>query len=436
MVRVCDAIMGSGKTSAAINYMNRYGKTKKFIYVTPYIDETQRIKEGCPELNFWVPRQDLKEYDFKKKNHFKVLVEEEKNISITHKLASMLDKDTISLISEKKYTIIIDETVEVFEKVDVSESDMSMITDSNWMTLMGTGGGDTIEYYEKNNEKVYQDGLYMELFRTANTHRLIKTTDKNGKEMFWMWTLDDGLFTCSDEIFILTYMFEHTMLRCYRQINGIPYRYIYIYRPDGKTYEFSDDKATIPESVGTLSSKIHIFENEKLNDIGKNKHALSYSWVNKQAKSKNGKLERVRKNIVSYFQYHCPKLPSSTRLWSTYNCGVPKLRAKGHYRSDLSFNSRATNNYRYRRLLAYCVNIFCNPNMMNYFRANNIKFSEDGYALSTMIQWIWRSAIRDGKEIWIYIPSRRMRTLLKNWIKETEEQYRQYKENINEQNTK
>ena len=33
-----------------------------------------------------------------------------------------------------------------------------------------------------------------------------------------------------------------------------------------------------------------------------------------------------------------------------------------------------------------------------------------------MVQWIWRSAIRDGDEIYIYIPSKRMRTLLINWM--------------------
>lgn len=41
---------------------------------------------------------------------------------------------------------------------------------------------------------------------------------------------------------------------------------------------------------------------------------------------------------------------------------------------------------------------------------------EDDYALSEMIQWVWRSAIRDGKEIWVYIPSRRMRELFQNWL--------------------
>ena len=47
---------------------------------------------------------------------------------------------------------------------------------------------------------------------------------------------------------------------------------------------------------------------------------------------------------------------------------------------------------------------------------NGIAVDGDGYALSEMLQFIWRSAIRDGKEIWVYIPSIRMRSLLKEWI--------------------
>lgn len=43
---------------------------------------------------------------------------------------------------------------------------------------------------------------------------------------------------------------------------------------------------------------------------------------------------------------------------------------------------------------------------------------EDAYALSEMLQWIWRSSIRDGKPINIYIPSKRMRTLLMNWLEQ------------------
>jgi hypothetical protein len=40
----------------------------------------------------------------------------------------------------------------------------------------------------------------------------------------------------------------------------------------------------------------------------------------------------------------------------------------------------------------------------------------DMYALSSLIQWVWRSAIRDGKPIILYVPSSRMRGLLIKWL--------------------
>ena len=78
--------------------------------------------------------------------------------------------------------------------------------------------------------------------------------------------------------------------------------------------------------------------------------------------------------------------------------------------------------------MAYCVNIFLKPDEKRYFMAHNVNVLEDEAALSTMIQWIWRSAIRDGEEIWIYIPSKRMRELLINWIKRVEKQYAEYQQ--------
>lgn len=38
------------------------------------------------------------------------------------------------------------------------------------------------------------------------------------------------------------------------------------------------------------------------------------------------------------------------------------------------------------------------------------------YALSEMLQWIWRSRIRNGEEINIYVASKRMRGLLIRWM--------------------
>ena len=60
-----------------------------------------------------------------------------------------------------------------------------------------------------------------------------------------------------------------------------------------------------------------------------------------------------------------------------------------------------------------------NTNEKLFYEKHGIEVDEETYALSIMIQWIWRSAIRDGKKVNLYIPSKRMRDLLNNWIDET-----------------
>ena len=45
-----------------------------------------------------------------------------------------------------------------------------------------------------------------------------------------------------------------------------------------------------------------------------------------------------------------------------------------------------------------------------------VSVDEDTWALSELIQWIFRSAIRENNEINVYIPSERMRNLLIEWL--------------------
>ena len=46
----------------------------------------------------------------------------------------------------------------------------------------------------------------------------------------------------------------------------------------------------------------------------------------------------------------------------------------------------------------------------------NGALNNDKIALAEMLQWIWRSQIRRGQPINIYIPSKRMRRLLMEWL--------------------
>ena len=62
------------------------------------------------------------------------------------------------------------------------------------------------------------------------------------------------------------------------------------------------------------------------------------------------------------------------------------------------------------------INYYLNPIITNYFKQCDVRVEQDDLALSELIQWVFRSAIRDGEPIDIYIPSKRMRTLFADWV--------------------
>ena len=109
-------------------------------------------------------------------------------------------------------------------------------------------------------------------------------------------------------------------------------------------------------------------------------------------------------------------IPAEKRLWGSYCGEFNKIKGKGYTKAFLTFNAKETNEYRDRNHLAYIANLFMNVNEKKFYQLHGIEVDEDIFALSIMVQWIWRSAIRDGEKIYIYIPSKRMRTILSNWM--------------------
>jgi len=54
--------------------------------------------------------------------------------------------------------------------------------------------------------------------------------------------------------------------------------------------------------------------------------------------------------------------------------------------------------------------------MNNLLMKRNVRLDQDTYALAEMLQWIFRSRIRNDEPIDIYVPSERMRSLLIKWL--------------------
>ena len=403
MVRVCDAIMGTGKSQSAIAYMNEHSD-EKFIYITPYLDEANRIRNGCPNLRFIEPSNKLKEYDFRKSTHTAALIKEGQNITTTHQAFKRYTPSTLEDIKNQGYTLIIDENVDVLEVFDFNPNDLQLAIDAGYIT-------DNNGVYSIAKDDYKGDAL-AELFSLMKSRELIRIDDKNSKTVFY-WALPPELLTSFKDVFILTYLFKGQSLHHFMEIYNIPYEYIGIEKTDGGTgFRFCEYPGYTPEYVSHLGDMLNILDTGKVNDIGDDYYALSMNWFRKNGKG----VEQLKRNVNNCFNNIWRDIPSDRRLWGSYNGEFNKIKGKGYTKAFLTFNAKATNAYKDRDCLVYIANLFMNVNEKKFYQMHGIEVDEDIYALSIMVQWIWRSAIRDGEKVNLYIPSKRMRTLLINWI--------------------
>ena len=395
-VNVVDSIMGSGKTSAMINKINEdmvlSGKDAKFMYITPYLDEVDRIIESCPDASFKQPLA-LKG---SKVNGIKNLLIHNQNIVSTHSLFHLFDDEIFDLIRTKGYTLIMDEVTEVVEPYSgISKSDIKIIFDEHICHINEDG----YIIWDRND---YESGRFSEFKQLC---------DINALQMFGntvvMWLFPIKSFEAFEDIYVLTYMFNGQVQKWYYDFYGVEYEWYKATNKDGKyIIEKGMDDSRIRKSL------INICDH-KINNIGDRDIALSKGWYDRAAV--NGMINDLKKNIINYF-YAIVKAKSGDIIWTTFKEHEKKLKGNGYTKSFISLNLRASNKYRDRTSCAYLVNRYCNPVIKQFFDGKGIKIDEDAYALSEMLQWIWRSAIRDGKPINIYIPSKRMRTLLIDWL--------------------
>ena len=94
IVKVCDTIMGAGKTESAITLMNQ-DKESRYVFITPYLDEVERIKRSCVGRNFKDPQSKGRG----KLDDLHRLLSMRDNIASTHALFESYNSETISLIS-------------------------------------------------------------------------------------------------------------------------------------------------------------------------------------------------------------------------------------------------------------------------------------------------------------------------------------------------
>lgn len=393
-ISIVDSIMGSGKTSAAINKMNN-DTNNNYIFITPYLDEVQRIIANCDKKHFIQPEHKGKG----KLDSLHYLLGNKYNIASTHALFQHYNSYTKDLLKQGDYILILDEVCQVVEIVELSSSDLNNILQNH--------------AHIEDNLLIWDDDKYNGRYNDIKTMALNKSLVVFGNNIL-MWNFPVEVFKSFKEAYILTYMFKAQQQKYYYDFYGVEYNCIGI-KNDNGYYTFSDN-VNIPEYTYSLKDKIHILDDSKLNSIGDDYYSLSSSWFAREQKTRNKfLLKNLKNNMINYFTNKL-KSQSNDTMWTTYKDSKKALSGKGYTKGFVSVNARATNEFRDKKNLAYCANIFLNPIIKQFFQTKDIKIYEEMYALSELVQWIWRSAIRDNREINIYIPSSRMRELLVDWL--------------------
>lgn len=420
IVNVIDCPMGCGKTSAMINYMNNMPEAERVVYCAPYISEGERIAERCCEKGIINISED--KYDDRKITDLRTRVKKGQNVACTHALFELLDDDILESVRRQNYTLVIDEAYEVLRTFSKAEMDKINFLIENKLVRVERNTGRLFFANQSQSENCLR-------FSRKITN-LINRGDicYGGDEKISVWTFPIKVLNAFRCIVVMTYMFDAQTMRYYLQSNE--YRFYKWGVRENRENEFEICKPELSDGFRyNVADKIHIYNGDKLNSIGESRGSLSATWY-KRNKNNDGKtgVKQLAKNYVNV-QEHIYKCSSKDFMWTCFGaCEDERFKddmkkriagwQKNLRKNFVSVTKRACNEYSDRHYLAYGVNWTTHPLSYNYFKSLGYTMDRDGWELSMMLQWIWRSAIRNGEEIYIYVPSKKMRTLLQNWIAE------------------
>lgn len=402
-IKVCDSLCGSGKTMACIN-MFKKNKKKRYLYVTPYLTEITRVlKSAQANIDFATPRyknDDLCTDKKTKTQGLKELLMRGENIATTHALFNLITGEIRDLIKKKGYTLVLDEVINVFNPVtDASTDDLEILIRSN--TLTSSNG--TYVWEDEN----YGGGMFSNLRKEMLSKDLYRIPGGA-----FLYSMPINNYTCFTDVYILTYLFRYQIQYYYFLWHGFDIEYIGT-RRDGENYEFCSESES--DRKKELRDKITILDNPKMNCIGDNDFSLSASWYDR-AKVAHKPLEELKKNLHNYFA-NIMRSSSELNMWTTFKPYEYSLRGKGYSKGFVTFNQKSSNEFIERRNLAFCINVYPQVWEKTFLENKGVDgFNEDMYALSTLVQWLFRSAIRKENSVNIYIPSNRMRFLLTKWM--------------------
>lgn len=425
-VTIKERLMGQGKTNEMIQSINSDidVDTSKYIVVLPYLSECHRYAgtesagrsqqpkkvkgevvysgEGCNASGrtFKHPSS----FSGGKLSSLERLIQKGEDIVTTHATLKNFSRDTLDFIKDAPYTLVIDEELECIKQYrGFTKTRRDMLWGKyirvcpNTKALLWVGG----------DIDTPKSDWVTEIKNLCESGSLFQLEDT-----VYMWEYPVDFLKAFDRIIVLSYMVEGSVFWAYL-----------------KHHRISFDIHRTPRPDVDWSEMIRVSTNENMNKIGEKPYALSSSYFKRRTKcdaqgnalravdEEDYGLDQLKKNTYNFFFNIC-KTPSDKNMWGTLGDAKKLVSGKGYSRGHVAINCKATNEYRHKESLAYLYNVFSSPIEDKYVSHWEWKPKEEIVALSTLLQWLFRSRVREGLPVDIYVPSSRMRDLLLRWIED------------------
>ncbi|MBR3752984.1 MAG: DEAD/DEAH box helicase family protein [Ruminiclostridium sp.] len=433
-ITVVDAPCGAGKTSWAIDEMDR-NPHQRYIFCTPFLEELKRIIRDSKVHCFVQPLN----FEKSKLEHFEELLAQKRDIVVTHSTFLNATPRTMELMRAGNYILILDEALDT-----VADFNRMPAVEEGYVPGINTGdvrillNGNQLRVGEKGKaEWIGGDcgkSNFDEAIRLARLGNLYVV-----RESAFAWVLSPEMFRLFSQVYVLTYLFDGTTLKSYFDLMELSYRVVGIRREGEALSLVEHSPAQDLEFRRAARELITIFDSPKLT-YGWTE--LSKNWY-KRNNTKKSKAFAEMRGHLRYFFRKVAKASAALNeiMWTCPTEFKEKLKGKGYISAApitaeekkentpqglkelekkrscfVPCNAKATNDFGERWALAYCCNIFYLPMLEGLFTDNGVVFDEERFALSCLVQWVWRSRIRNGKPIHLYIPSLRMREIFRAWL--------------------
>lgn len=410
-----DAPTGYGKTTAIINKVNReipegyFGNPKRFLVVTPFIDEVTRI---CKETACTAPIGN-------KSKDIQTLLADGENICCTHSLFNLFSTETLEIISTGgySYSLIIDEEINVISDImgnktirnkenpslieSYSKKDFEILIKQEQISI-----DPLTKKISWNDDYSYDDGVFDDLRKRLEIVDLFRF----GSGLTQM--VKRELWECFNEVTICSYRMKESYLAYYCRLSNI-----------GINYQHIENGVIVN---GYLPLKPKKLDRIKLYPDQRNKEC-SYSKYWYQQNIKKDFISKAAKQLTADFrkfkETFVPKgVDKSLYFWTCYKGYEKALAGKNLSKNKWQpCNIKATNKLVACCIVGYFVNRFANVNVKRFLKdTGGIIVNEEELALSELIQFVWRSNIRtdDLNDVYVFIAADALLNNFSEWLKD------------------